>query len=358
MITVSMIIPVYKTEKYLAQCMDSVLSQEGVDLEIILVDDGSPDACPRLCDEYAGMYPNVRVIHQENQGQGIARNAGMDMATGKYLCFMDSDDCLDGTRAIVNLLEVAEKEQADIIQGSFRRFGDWGISETNVHHLKAGDYTNTVDFRFKGFYMYGHLAYNWGKLYRREFLQQHDLKSKPYPFTQDKAHNMCCCAYKPVYAFTDASVYLYRVNEESVTFKYKENFAPVWISIASDFQDFLDERGILEDYRDLMCFHIFFGSFFLAKQELQFKEHGIRATAQALKAYGKDAFVKARMRELAKGKYLKEIESLSWKLVIGAASLVFCLHGYYLLAAGIALLRSMQIDKKITKKRYKEGEKK
>lgn len=353
-VKVSVIIPVYKTEKYLEECVKSVLNQDYPFVEIILVDDGSPDGCPALCEQLAQEHDNIKVIHQNNSGQGAARNNGLKVAVGKYICFMDSDDCLDGATAISCLVECAEREKADITTGGFRRFSENGISEVNDHHLKAGEYTKTVDFRFKGFYMYGHLAYNWGKLYRKEFLDKHHLWSPSYPFTQDKAYNMNCYALEPVYAFISESVYRYRVNEASVTFKYKANFVPVWISIAADFEAFLKERGITRDYNDLMYLHIFFGSFFLAKQELQAKEQGIREAAKALKAYGKDAFVRKSMKALAKGKYLKDIDAFSWKVVIWGASLLFSVHGYFPMAVGIALLRKMEVDSKITKSRYKK----
>ncbi len=356
MTLVSIIIPVYKVEAYLDECINSVLSQNYPELEIILVDDGSPDNCPKLCDALAEKYERISVVHQENGGLGAARNTGMKNAAGKYICFVDSDDCLDGENAITVLVECAEREGADIVVGGFRRFSEKGVSEVNTHHLKAGAYTKTVDFRFKGFYMYGHLAYNWGKLYKKDFLDKNNLPCETYPFTQDKAHNMRCCAYEPVYAFVAESVYRYRVNEESVTYKYKKNYMPVWISIAKDFEHFLQERNINREYYDLMYLHIFFGSFFLAKQELQFKEKGIREAAKALKEYGKDPFVKKSMKALAKGAYIKDIDVLSWKIVIRMAAVLFSIHGYFLMALGIAILRKLDVDNRITKSRYKKKE--
>lgn len=350
---VSVIIPVYKTEQYLKECMDSVLVQDYPYIEIILVDDGSPDNCPFLCDEYAAKYENVQVVHQKNCGLGLSRNAGMRAASGEYIFFLDSDDCIDGKEAIGRLVECAKSRQADIVVGGFRRFNDKMASKVNVHHLRGGDYTKTVDFRFKGFYMYGHLAYNWGKLYRKSFLEENNLKCRAYPFTQDKAHNMACLACQPVYAFIDESVYLYRVNEESVTFRYKENLMPVWVAIAADFRTFLRKRGIKNTYGDLMAFHIFFGSFFLVKQELQYKKHGIRESVRVLKKYRRYPFARRAMAALAKGKYVDQIDALSWKIVIRIASILFVLHLYLPFVAGIALLRKLQIDEKITKARYK-----
>lgn len=157
-----MIIPVYKTEKYLSECIESVLEQDYPYLDIILVDDGSPDGCPKICDWYAAERGNVRVIHKKNEGLGKARNTGTDHAYGQYLMFLDSDDKLDGTRAVSSLVACAERNRADIVVGGFRRFHDNWVSEVNIHHLMDGDYTQTVDFRFRGFFQYGHLAYDWG----------------------------------------------------------------------------------------------------------------------------------------------------------------------------------------------------
>lgn len=351
---VSIVIPVYNTEQYLKECMDSALQQDYPFLEIILVDDGSQDGSPILCDQYAGQFANVQVIHQTNSGLGLARNAGMAASSGDYIFFLDSDDCIDTKKAISRLVKQAEKEEADIVTGSFRRFNSEMISKVNYHHLQHGSYTKSVDFRFKGFYMYGHLAYNWGKLYRKSFLEKYDLKCCSYPFTQDKAHNMACCAYNPVYAFIEESVYLYRVNEDSVSFRYKENFIPVWVSIASDFHKFLKRRNLNDNYGDLTAFHIFFGSFFLVKQELQFKKHGILESVEMLKQYGNIPFVRWKMKELARGNYVSAIKVRSWKIVIQVSSILFVMRCYWIFACGIAFLRKLEIDKKITEARYKE----
>lgn len=90
----SIIIPVFNVEKYLEKCIDSILEQKNDQYEIILVDDGSPDACPQICDRYCEGYSQISVIHQKNQGLSGARNAGMKNARGEYLMFLDSDDIL------------------------------------------------------------------------------------------------------------------------------------------------------------------------------------------------------------------------------------------------------------------------
>ena len=89
---ISIIVPVYKVEKYLKKCLDSIINQTYKNLEIIIVDDGSPDGCPNICDEYSKKDDRIKVIHQKNMGLSIARNNGIKLATGEYIGFVDSDD--------------------------------------------------------------------------------------------------------------------------------------------------------------------------------------------------------------------------------------------------------------------------
>ncbi len=117
-LTVSIIVPVYGTEAYLPQCIESILSQTYSNIQLILVDDKSPDRCPEICDEYAKKDDRIIVIHQENKGVSGARNTGMSRATGKYMMFVDSDDELYPT-AIATLLRDIQENGADIAAGTF-----------------------------------------------------------------------------------------------------------------------------------------------------------------------------------------------------------------------------------------------
>lgn len=96
----SIIVPIYKVELYLRQCINSVLNQSYKDFELILVDDGSPDNCPIICDEYASRDIRVKVIHKSNGGLSDARNVGLDVAQGEYVLFLDSDDWWDDVLAL------------------------------------------------------------------------------------------------------------------------------------------------------------------------------------------------------------------------------------------------------------------
>jgi glycosyltransferase involved in cell wall biosynthesis len=111
---ISIIVPVYKVEPYLCKCIDSILAQTFTDFELILVDDGSPDRCGEICDEYAKKDNRIRVIHKKNGGLSSARNAGIDIAKGKYIGFVDSDDYIREDM-LGALFGVAEKYSSDMV---------------------------------------------------------------------------------------------------------------------------------------------------------------------------------------------------------------------------------------------------
>ena len=118
MAKVSVIVPVYNVEKYLDRCMQSLLNQTLKDIEIIMVDDESPDNCPKMCDDYAKKDSRVKVIHKKNAGLGLARNSGLEVATGEYVAFVDSDDFTD-VDAYRSLYENAQKRNADVVYAGF-----------------------------------------------------------------------------------------------------------------------------------------------------------------------------------------------------------------------------------------------
>ena len=122
---ISVIIPVYKVENELKRCVDSVLNQTYKNLEILLIDDGSPDNCPKMCDEYAEIDSRIRVIHKENGGLSDARNAGLEVAQGEYIAFIDSDDWVEDDYIEI-LYTNAIKEKADISIIGFTMVWDGG----------------------------------------------------------------------------------------------------------------------------------------------------------------------------------------------------------------------------------------
>ena len=121
----SIIVPIYNVAPYLPKCVDSLLAQDISDYEIILVDDGSPDESPEISDQYAGQYSNIKVIHQENAGLSAARNAGLAIAKGDYIMYVDSDDYLQ-PNVLGALLAQAERDQLDVLRFRYQNVKESG----------------------------------------------------------------------------------------------------------------------------------------------------------------------------------------------------------------------------------------
>lgn len=137
---ISIIVPIYNVEPYLKRCVESLLNQTLSNIEIILVDDESPDKCPQICDEHARNDSRIKVIHKKNEGLGLARNSGLEIATGKYIMFVDSDDHIKFD-ACETLYNTALKYNADVVTGNFiieSRPGTWIENKANSTRIYKG----------------------------------------------------------------------------------------------------------------------------------------------------------------------------------------------------------------------------
>lgn len=173
-VLISIIVPIYKVEKYIHRCVDSILCQAYHNLEIILVDDGSPDNCPAICDEYAKRDKRVVVIHQKNQGLSAARNAGLDKAEGKYIFFVDSDDFIDEN--VINIVvESAEEKDADLVLCNYICVDEQG-NELKTKYSKKLEkkVLNPKDVLTQACESGGEVfVVAWNKLYKRELWENY-----------------------------------------------------------------------------------------------------------------------------------------------------------------------------------------
>lgn len=229
---VSIIVPIYNVEKYLDRCVQSLVNQTLNDIEIILVDDGSPDNCPSMCDEYAHKDNRIKVIHKQNAGLGYARNSGLEVATGEYVAFVDSDDYVDMTM-YESLYKGTELINPDAIFCGFKTEvakGVWHESrEVEQDQLWEGN--DVKEF------MYNMIASGkgvkqerlyqmsvWHAIYKREiitnnklvFPSERDVVSEDIPFQVDFLKN----ANKVLYL--NAHFYYYCLNETSLSFTFKK----------------------------------------------------------------------------------------------------------------------------------------
>ena len=236
MIKVSVIVPVYRVEAYLPRCVESIRTQSADEWEMILVDDGSPDGCPALCDAWAAEDPRIRVIHRKNGGLSAARNSGIAVAQGEWLLFVDSDDYIEKD-LLAQLLWIAEMTDAKAVVSGFTSREDQltpGLTE-RYETFEAEDAIREILLERKF-----HTS-AWGKLFRAELFR--DIRFPEGRIYEDYAtiYKLFCAAEQV--AWVDVRKYYYTMsNKESLT---KGAFSPSqmdYILASEEIQDFLRER--------------------------------------------------------------------------------------------------------------------
>ena len=207
---ISVIVPVYKVEPYIHQCIDSILAQTYTNLEIILVDDGSPDNCPAICDEYAGKDARIRVIHKENGGLSDARNAGMIAGGGEYLMFVDSDDCL-AFNAVSVLLDLAQQYEAPLVIGGYQRFSDIHepIQPPERTDIRCFSREQAMENMLKSG------CASWARLYARSVHE--DIFFPQNEINEDEAIVLRILDRCDRVVLTNEVIYRYRCRPESIT---------------------------------------------------------------------------------------------------------------------------------------------
>ena len=175
MIKLSFIVPVYNVAAYLRKCVDSLLAQDlsSDEYEIILVDDGSLDKCPQICDQYAAMYDNIKVVHRENGGLSAARNSGIEVAKGEYVCFVDSDDYWE-PNVLGGLVEQVERENLDVLRFDYQnvRFvdGEYEIFEPNKTPRNIDKIADVVNGTTYLNTRMGYACYAWQFVVRKDIV--------------------------------------------------------------------------------------------------------------------------------------------------------------------------------------------
>lgn len=214
---ISVIVPVYNTEKYLDRCVESIVNQTFKNLEIILVDDGSPDSSAVICDEWAKRDDRIKVIHKENGGVSSARNAALDIAAGDYIAFVDSDDYVE-LNMYETLLSLALKYNADISRCSYRyEYNDnLPLNEAAADCSEVSKRVITAREYMSNWHQVG-LSYSvcWNKLYKRELINDVRFNSE-YKIGEDHLFNYDAVQKAKKIAELPLPFYIYFQNNESV----------------------------------------------------------------------------------------------------------------------------------------------
>lgn len=259
---VSIIIPVYNTEKYLRHCLDSITNQSYTNIEIIIIDDGSTDNSPHICDEYAQQYKNVSVYHRKNQGVSSARNFGIETATGSYIIFIDSDDYI-ATTMCQELISAALSYNSDIVI-----CGNYNVSTVgstirsifpNTTYFSGELFTQEICIATLGLTRkklsnpakLDRLTPIWARLYKTDIIRSNnihfiDLQKLPSECLQ---FNYEYCIHAKSGVYIDIPLYYYRRNTlMSVTKPYRSNLWNKWNWWIEYMISFLNEQKLNDQH--------------------------------------------------------------------------------------------------------------
>lgn len=255
MVDISIIVPIYNVEKYLRKCVDSILAQTFINFELILVNDGSPDNSGKICEEYKEKDNRIKVIHQKNQGTGIARNSGIDIANGKYIYFCDPDDYVESTLLEDNF-KLAEEYNANmVIFGYYDEIISDSGTKTISRKPKAQFLATQKDFRdeFKQLFEKKLMYTLWNKLYRKEFLDKNNCRFENQRVGQDTVFNYFVYGNLDRIYINDKEYYHYIVNRVgSAVNKYREDRFDIRYKETIKFEELLNKWGYQDSYKHLI----------------------------------------------------------------------------------------------------------
>lgn len=235
---ISIIMPVYNSEKYLGKCIDSVLSQSFSNFELLLIDDGSTDRSPKVCEEYAKKDSRIRVNHKENGGVSSARNMGLSDVRGGYLCFFDSDDTLE-QNALQLMYETISNGNYDLVIAGYNRYDEdgtkiFGMSRKEVETLSIDSALQEMyhpkDEEYQG--------YLWNKMFRSDIVKKAGLKfNERIVFNEDRLFiTQYICNSNCEVAYTTTPVYNYVVRTSGAMGSLKRGYNPKY---ATDFDAYV-----------------------------------------------------------------------------------------------------------------------
>lgn len=256
---VSIIIPIYNVEQYLSRCVDSVLQQTLENIEIILVDDGSPDNCPMMCDQYKEKDKRITVIHKKNGGLASARNAGLKIATGEYILFLDSDDWIEPETA-EELVSIAEQYQVDFVRfrpmyAGWPNHPDGELCDFGTEKgMREGLYqkSDMIEEIYPRLFAtpeltLGVIVAAWRSLYSHAFLKENNiLFDEEIRYSEDTIFSAKVVVAAQSFFYLDGPRYYhYFYNHKSITKSYKKDY---WENNKRLIRCFEREYGKYEQY--------------------------------------------------------------------------------------------------------------
>ena len=248
----SIIVPVYNVEKYIRLCMESIFKQglDENDYEVIIVNDGTPDKSMEMITDIIVAHQNIRVINQDNQGISIARNNGLEMATGEYIQFLDSDDLLIDN-SLPYLLDKATSLKADLVVADFIIMNDEQISQINNKPIVQTDGTiqERINEELFTYDLNPHFCFVWNALYKRDFLNHHQLRFIPNIYFEDIPFTHQCYIKANHSIRINWQFIIYRKGHESITSKFSIKKAMDYCEIIAYLWELSKDKGLAESIR-------------------------------------------------------------------------------------------------------------
>ena len=260
---VSIIVPIYNVQDYLERCVYSIVNQTYSDLEIILVDDGSKDNCSKICDKWASKDHRIVVIHKQNGGLSDARNAGLRIAKGQYVMFVDSDDDIP-CDAVSNFLEVSGSDDPDIIVGNYRYINN--RDARNIEHkvIKSDFIYSGNDYLKLVIATKEYVIPVWTNLYRLEYLKSNSFYFEKGLLHEDERWTPFVFMKAAVIKYTPCIVYNYYLRSNSISIKkdYSENIKNLIVVLknnTSDFSCIVKDKELLKLlYKDVVEKYLYY----------------------------------------------------------------------------------------------------
>ena len=239
---ISVIVPVYNAEKYIERCVDSILAQTYTDWELYLIDDGSEDNSLAKIKKYEKLESRIRVIHQNNQGAGASRNYGLDLVSGDYVVFVDSDDYIESS-----YFELLSKHKEDIVFIDVNRRDDKGNIKAKERLSKFKHFTKDDILRAQ---MTGKIL--WGgvrKAVKRKLIDKYNIRYTEHKVGEEALYSFLVLYYAETFSFIDKPVYNYEVHPNSLS---QTLHIDPWGDVALVLRDKVKELGIYNDYADTL----------------------------------------------------------------------------------------------------------
>lgn len=293
----SVILPIYNVEKYLSECIESILVQTFTDFEVILVDDGSKDSSGRICDEYAEKDARIKVIHKENGGLSDARNFGTDAASGEYIVYIDSDDYVTDNDFLLDLSKKIEESGSDIILYKFSKFYDdtKTLADCTFSLDFAEDIKDSDELLYELVKRDSYYGMAWIKAFRKELVEKNGIKFEKGLLGEDMDwyFGLVLCASS--YAVIDKSYIAYRQRSGSITSSHKLKNLTDFIYILEKWSEKIKNADVSEVKR--------------------------KALMGALAKYYSNLLITyARLKDSQKTQYKKYIKELAYLLDNGISS--------------------------------------